>query len=207
MATDWSFSFAFTDDGDDSGDEHDASENANASRLEAQQPASEDSRLARDLDISTRDDPAVFNKNPWSIAKLNAASRPNATRSKQMIPPTKKAQPQKSSQTYPGDKMTGLMAKPQPGSKPVVKTDGVRAKTPVETKQSTKAIGDAIETKPIVPSIKIKHQSREQTLPVPQPKIEGILFLLLLDIVCTLLNRCTCTHVNRHQCYIEIMSN
>lgn len=84
----------------------------------------------------------------------------------------------------------------------------MRAKTPVETKQSSKAIGDAIETKPVVPSIKkIRHESQEQTLPVLQPKIKCILFLFLLDIVYTLLNRCTCSHVNRHQCFLEIMSS
>jgi hypothetical protein len=198
MATDWSFSFAFADDGDDSGDEHDAFKNANASRLEVQQPLSEDSRLARDLDISTRVDPAVFNKNPWSIAKLNVA-----TRSKQMIPSTKKAQPQKSSQPYPGDKTTMLMAKPQPSFKPVV--EGGRAKTPVKPKHSFKAIGDAVE--PLISPIKVRYEPQEQTFPVLEPKIEGIPFLFLLDIVYTLLDRCTCPHVNRWRCYVEIISS
>jgi len=197
MATDWSFSFAFDDGGDDSGDDHDASKNANASRLEVQQPLSEDSRLARDLDISTRVDPAVFNKNPWSIAKLNAA-----TRSKQIIPSTKKALPQKSSQAYPGDKKTVLMTKPLPG---VVKAEGDRAKTPVKPKQSFKAIGNAME--PLISPIKVRHEPQEQTLPVLQPKIEGIPFLFLLDIVYTLLDRCTCPHVYRHRCYVETISS
>jgi hypothetical protein len=202
MATDWSFSFAFADDGEDSGDErvHDASKSANASRMEAQQPLSEDSRLARELDISTRDDPAVFNKNPWSIAKLNAASRPNHTRSKQMISPPRKAQPQKSSQTYPEDKTPMLMAKPLSSSK-------LRAKPPVEIKQSSKVINNASKTKPVVSSIKVKRQPQEQTLPVLQPKNEGILFLFLLDILCTPLNSYTCPRVNRHQCYVEITSS
>ena len=36
---------------------------------------SEDARLVRDLDLSSRRDDAVFKPNPWSIAKVNAAAR------------------------------------------------------------------------------------------------------------------------------------
>lgn len=39
-------------------------------------PISEDARLLREIDLSSRPDDAVFKSNPWTIAKVNAASRP-----------------------------------------------------------------------------------------------------------------------------------
>ena len=39
-------------------------------------PISEDARLIKELDLSSRHDEAVFKPNPWSIAKVNAAARP-----------------------------------------------------------------------------------------------------------------------------------
>lgn len=43
-------------------------------------PTSEDARLAKELDLSSRYDQAEFKPNPWSIAKVNAGSRNNGTR-------------------------------------------------------------------------------------------------------------------------------
>ncbi|KIP03119.1 hypothetical protein PHLGIDRAFT_121857 [Phlebiopsis gigantea 11061_1 CR5-6] len=39
-------------------------------------PISEDARLIKELDLSGRHDEAVFKPNPWTIAKVNAAARP-----------------------------------------------------------------------------------------------------------------------------------
>ena len=39
-------------------------------------PISEDARLMRQMDLASRHDEAVYKPNPWSIAKMNAATRP-----------------------------------------------------------------------------------------------------------------------------------
>ncbi|KAH9946479.1 hypothetical protein B0H21DRAFT_417109 [Amylocystis lapponica] len=43
--------------------------------LKAVETLPDDVQLLRDLDISSRHDDAVFKPNPWTIAKVNAASR------------------------------------------------------------------------------------------------------------------------------------
>ncbi|THH05604.1 hypothetical protein EW145_g4677 [Phellinidium pouzarii] len=87
----WSFSFrggcdSDCDSSDGEGDDgslvqqSDGSKDANASHVKAKgrtEALSEDGKLLRDLDISTRAevDAAEFKANPWSIARINAASR------------------------------------------------------------------------------------------------------------------------------------
>ena len=41
------------------------------------EPGSSDALLIKDLDISSREDNATYKANPWSIAKINAATRPS----------------------------------------------------------------------------------------------------------------------------------
>ncbi|CAL1709511.1 unnamed protein product [Somion occarium] len=55
------------------------SDTSSSSPIGSQKPViiSEDARLLRELDLSSRPDDAVYNANPWTIAKVNAASRPN----------------------------------------------------------------------------------------------------------------------------------
>lgn len=82
---DWILSFGFGEDtGSDSDEDNlalDPSSIAASStditqeRVKPSLHTFEEARLSHDLDISQREDPAVFQKNPWSIAKLNAASR------------------------------------------------------------------------------------------------------------------------------------
>jgi hypothetical protein len=82
MAQPWSYSFAFSD-----GESEDEDEDAIITKAQqmqgvqfteqpVEQELSDDTRLARDLDLSTRKDTAIFRKTPWTVAKSNAASRP-----------------------------------------------------------------------------------------------------------------------------------
>ena len=73
----WSFTLhgrSCISDSDTSSDEESKTE-------EKSLPISEDARLLRELDLSSRPDDAVFKSNPWTIAKVNAASRAPATKS------------------------------------------------------------------------------------------------------------------------------
>jgi hypothetical protein len=92
MAQPWSYSFAFGDGESDSEDE-DATTSKTQQMQGAQftdrpveQELSEDTRLARELDLSTRKDNAIFRKTPWTVAKTNAASRAAIKQSVPLIP-------------------------------------------------------------------------------------------------------------------------
>lgn len=61
----WSFNFRSGAYDVDSSDDSDA------------EPCSSDAALIKDLDISSREDKATYKANPWSIAKINAATRPS----------------------------------------------------------------------------------------------------------------------------------
>lgn len=52
------------------------------------QELSADTRLARELDLSTRQDTAIFRKTPWTVAKINAALRPPVKSSRLSGPDT-----------------------------------------------------------------------------------------------------------------------
>lgn len=56
-------------------------------------PISEDAKLIKDLDLSSRHDEAVFKPNPWSIAKVNAAVRPRRPLSNNQATPHTSAKP------------------------------------------------------------------------------------------------------------------
>jgi hypothetical protein len=82
MAQPWSYSFAFSD-GESEGEDEDAiitkaqqMQGVQFTEQTAEQDLSEDTRLARDLDFSTRKDTVIFRETPWTVAKSNAASRP-----------------------------------------------------------------------------------------------------------------------------------
>ncbi|KAI0065043.1 hypothetical protein BV25DRAFT_126476 [Artomyces pyxidatus] len=61
----------------------------------ANPPLSEEAKILLDLDISTREDTAVFKRNPWSIAKVNAASRPAPSADLQSKPTSKPSDKQR----------------------------------------------------------------------------------------------------------------
>ena len=71
---DWSFTLRSGQCFSDSDDESDSEPQT----LPAH-PSSDDA-LLKDIDISSRPDNAQFKSNPWSIAKVNAASRPKPAR-------------------------------------------------------------------------------------------------------------------------------
>ncbi|KAA1473541.1 hypothetical protein DENSPDRAFT_279308 [Dentipellis sp. KUC8613] len=71
-SSDWSFSLRSYCAFDDSSD----SDSDSPSQPSTSQPKlSEDAKLLASLDLSSRPDEAVYKPNPWSIAKVNAASR------------------------------------------------------------------------------------------------------------------------------------
>ncbi|TFY63033.1 hypothetical protein EVG20_g6491 [Dentipellis fragilis] len=75
--SDWSFSlrsYCTFDDSDDSDGTTQTSPSTSQPKL------SEDAKLLASLDMSSRQDDAVYKPNPWSIAKVNAASRPAPVR-------------------------------------------------------------------------------------------------------------------------------
>lgn len=65
----WSFSLRESGDDDLSEDSDDTGSQCCLT------PAEELERLARDIDLSSREDCAQFKQNPWTIAKINAATR------------------------------------------------------------------------------------------------------------------------------------
>ena len=84
QSTAWSFSFrgGYNSDSSDSGDEEEEEEESGRGREAGNSPKekeklSEDAKLLKELDIASRAemDAAQFKANPWSIARINAASR------------------------------------------------------------------------------------------------------------------------------------
>ncbi|TCD67357.1 hypothetical protein EIP91_000224 [Steccherinum ochraceum] len=74
----WSYDLHSTTFHNDS----DASENNSPCQASGQQVTlSEDAKLLEELDLTSRQDQAVFKPNPWTIAKVNASSRPPRTSS------------------------------------------------------------------------------------------------------------------------------
>ena len=72
----WGFSLCTADEGDSDSELEDASAGShNSPAPSPDRPISEELRLVRDLDLGTRQDTAVFKSNPWTIAKLRAATR------------------------------------------------------------------------------------------------------------------------------------
>ena len=73
--TDWSFNLRSTTrffDSDDSDDDVDNVGDAGTSSL----LSSSNSQILREIDLAAREDSAQYKPNPWSIARVNAASRP-----------------------------------------------------------------------------------------------------------------------------------
>ncbi|KDQ60445.1 hypothetical protein JAAARDRAFT_205391 [Jaapia argillacea MUCL 33604] len=58
------------------------SDDSSASTSPTPECQTEDARLLHEIDLSIREDTAVYKPNPWSIAKINAASRPPVDPSK-----------------------------------------------------------------------------------------------------------------------------
>ena len=72
----WGFSLCAADEGDSDSELEDASVGSHSSLVPSPgPPVSEELRLVRDLDLGARQDPAIFKSNPWTIAKLRAATR------------------------------------------------------------------------------------------------------------------------------------
>lgn len=70
----------FDIDSDSGSEPPDSGLDSSVDRSEDQPPPiSDDARLIKELDLSSRHDEAVFKPNPWSIAKLGAAVRPQQT--------------------------------------------------------------------------------------------------------------------------------
>lgn len=87
----WAYNLRNCDYASDSGSESNSPAASTDARGEV---VSEDKKLLHDLDLSTRQDDAVYKPTPWTIAKLNAAARPaQAPVEKKPIPPGPKKQP------------------------------------------------------------------------------------------------------------------
>jgi len=72
----WGFSLCTADEGDSDSEPEDALAGShNRPAPSPDLPVSEELRLIRDLDLGARQDPAIFKSNPWTIAKLRAATR------------------------------------------------------------------------------------------------------------------------------------
>jgi hypothetical protein len=72
----WGFSLCTADEGDSDSELEDASAGSHNSPVPSPDPpVSEELRLVRDLDLGARQDTAIFKSNPWTIAKLRAATR------------------------------------------------------------------------------------------------------------------------------------
>jgi hypothetical protein len=74
--TGWGFSLCTADEGESDSEPEDASTGSHSSSAPSlDAPISEEIRIARDLDLAARQDAAIFKSNPWTIAKLRAATR------------------------------------------------------------------------------------------------------------------------------------
>lgn len=72
----WGFSLCTADEGDSDSELEDASVDSHRSLVPSPDlPVSEELRLVRDIDLGARQDLAIFKSNPWTIAKLRAATR------------------------------------------------------------------------------------------------------------------------------------
>ena len=72
----WAFSLCAADEGDSDSELEDASTGSHNSLVSSSDPpVSNELRLVRDLDLGARQDTAIFKSNPWTIAKLQAATR------------------------------------------------------------------------------------------------------------------------------------
>jgi hypothetical protein len=72
----WVFSLCTADEGESDSEPEDASTGSHSSSAQSSGPhVSEHLRLVRDLDLGARQDAAIFKSNPWTIAKLRAATR------------------------------------------------------------------------------------------------------------------------------------
>ena len=72
----WGFSLCIADEGESDSEPEDASTGPHSSSgPSSDPPISEELRIVRDLDLGTRQDTAIFKSNPWTIAKLRAATR------------------------------------------------------------------------------------------------------------------------------------
>lgn len=72
----WDFSLCTADEGDSDSEPEDASTGSHSSPAPSPDPpVSDELRFARDFDLAARQDAAVFKSNPWTIAKLRAATR------------------------------------------------------------------------------------------------------------------------------------
>lgn len=98
--TEWSFSLrggcpssdedsGSSDDGNDVAADKERGSSRKKGKQKEETILSVDAKLMRDLDIATRaeNDAATFKSNPWSIARVNAASRPMNSSSKKMSEP------------------------------------------------------------------------------------------------------------------------
>jgi len=72
----WCFSLCTADEGDSDSEPDDASAGSDGNSIPSSgPPVSEELRFVRDLDLAARHDTATFKSNPWTIAKLRAATR------------------------------------------------------------------------------------------------------------------------------------
>jgi hypothetical protein len=85
----WSYDFRYGFGDSDSSDSETEPDGA------GNPPLSHDARLLRALDISARPDAAVYKPTPWTIARVNAASRPAETRPVAEAPRKKAESPAK----------------------------------------------------------------------------------------------------------------
>ncbi|KAJ3557734.1 hypothetical protein NM688_g1312 [Phlebia brevispora] len=72
MAAGWAYNLRNCDQATDS----ESDGNSPTASKECIQEVSEDTKLLHELDLSSRQDEAIYKANPWTIAKLNAATRP-----------------------------------------------------------------------------------------------------------------------------------
>lgn len=77
----WSFSLRGGDDTDSDGDDEDGTGATGAGA-----GLSNDAQLLQELDISAREETVQYKANPWSIARVNAASRPTKAKSPPRAP-------------------------------------------------------------------------------------------------------------------------
>ena len=93
--TDWSFNLRSADSGFFDSDDDDDENVRNAGTYSCLPPSS--SQTLQQIDLAAREDSALYKPNPWSIARINAASRsrqPNATLKPASKKPAAKKPPQ-----------------------------------------------------------------------------------------------------------------
>lgn len=165
--TDWSFSLRsatgfYGDASDDDGDESNVGDARTSSRF-----SSNSSQTLQQIDLAAREDSAQYKPNPWSIARINAASRPRQPKAT-IQPVSEKATAKNPPQGAIVDAFKKQAQKPKTTNS---STSANRRQTPSQKPALTSAIGapDKSVTAPARSPVPIAHITTSAADPVPIP--------------------------------------